>query len=275
MDLPGRRVVDVDAPHLDLPLTIGGRTRFDVRLAEDHEEVAGAGLLEELVTHREIGVHGRLEDGQPAKLAELACDVSVEREATHDEEVGEVDSLSRGLMHELSIDCAVFRANGDRGALLGPVLAVGADCVDVPSGPGLDAIEHQALRAHRVLDAGLSEVIEHNTLEALHVVVAICCAVPPVVCRCSREWERDVWGKALNRERSCDTNNLLVLVWLVVQGLLVGMASNGYVNLFAGHPLADVRIVRDGLQSNVGNGLVDESLAQVAARNGVNAIETA
>ena len=42
----------------------------DVRLAEDHEQVALAGVLE-VFGHVQIGVHARLEDGDASELGEF------------------------------------------------------------------------------------------------------------------------------------------------------------------------------------------------------------
>ena len=46
------------------------RQDVDVRLAEDDEEVALAGVLE-VVGHVQVGVHARLEHGDAAELVEL------------------------------------------------------------------------------------------------------------------------------------------------------------------------------------------------------------
>ena len=46
------------------------RDDLDVRLAEDHEQVALAGVLQ-VAGHVQVGVHARLEDGDAAELAEL------------------------------------------------------------------------------------------------------------------------------------------------------------------------------------------------------------
>ena len=42
----------------------------DVRLAEHHEQVAGAGVLQ-FAGHVQVGVHACLEDGHAAQLLEL------------------------------------------------------------------------------------------------------------------------------------------------------------------------------------------------------------
>ena len=90
----------------------------DVRLAEDHEQVAGAGLLEQLVAHRQVGVHPGREHGQLAVALGLLGDVRVEGEAADDQQV-EADALDRflgGFLHLLRADGAVLRADGDGNA---------------------------------------------------------------------------------------------------------------------------------------------------------------
>jgi hypothetical protein len=66
-DLAGRRVVDVDAADLNHEPAIVGALDGDVGLAEDHEQVARAGLLEQLVAHGEVGVHAHEQHRQPAE----------------------------------------------------------------------------------------------------------------------------------------------------------------------------------------------------------------
>ena len=86
-DLPGRRVVHVHAPDLDDDLPVLLLRDLHVRLAEDHEQVARAGLLEQLVAHRQVGVHPGGQHGQLAVALRLFGDVRVEGEAADDEQV--------------------------------------------------------------------------------------------------------------------------------------------------------------------------------------------
>ena len=69
-------------PHLDL-IRLGlwtcGLQDVDIRLPEDHEQVAFAGVLEVLL-HMQIRVHACLQDGQVAELAELGGVVLREEE---------------------------------------------------------------------------------------------------------------------------------------------------------------------------------------------------
>ena len=67
---PVLRVEDVDAVDLHAQLAVLLGEQVDVRLAEDDEEVALAGVLE-VVGHVQVGVHARLEHGDAAELVEL------------------------------------------------------------------------------------------------------------------------------------------------------------------------------------------------------------
>ena len=60
---------------------------FNIGLAEDHEQVADAGLLEELVAHGEVGVHAGRQDGELAVALGIFADARVEGEAAHDEDI--------------------------------------------------------------------------------------------------------------------------------------------------------------------------------------------
>jgi hypothetical protein len=85
--------VDLD---LELPHLAGRRADIDVGLAEDGEQVAAAGLLEQLVGHGEVGVHPSGQDGQLAethRLAGFLIGPGVEGEAAHDKDV-EVAALT-------------------------------------------------------------------------------------------------------------------------------------------------------------------------------------
>ena len=85
-DLAGRRVVDIDSLHFDDELAIGVAGDGDVGLAEDHEQVAGAGVLEG-VADQEVGVHPRRENRELAVALGFLGDVRVEGEAADDQDV--------------------------------------------------------------------------------------------------------------------------------------------------------------------------------------------
>ena len=167
-DLAGGGVVDVEAVQLHLQLAVGQGAQLQVGLAEDHEEVAGAGGLEELLVggvHGEVGVHARDEDGEVGPLPGLFVDVGAEGEGADDEH-GEALALARllgGLLDPLGVDGAVLGADGDGGAegLAGGV-GVLADGLDVGAGVGLDALEDEALVLEGVLHAGLAQVVEDD-----------------------------------------------------------------------------------------------------------------
>ena len=61
---------DIHAVDLDLDLPVFGIQDVDIRLAEDHEQVALAGVLQ-IVGHVQVGVHARLEHRDRAQLAEF------------------------------------------------------------------------------------------------------------------------------------------------------------------------------------------------------------
>ena len=115
-DVAGGRVVDVEAADLDLELAVPARADVDVGLAEDREQVAGAGLLEQLVAHREVGVHaGRQDREAPERCWPASSRQRVEGEAA-DRRAGrrELDGLLGGLADQLGADGAELGADGDR-----------------------------------------------------------------------------------------------------------------------------------------------------------------
>ena len=69
-DFAGLRLEDVDAVHLHAQLAVLLGQQVDVRLAEDDEQVALAGVLQ-VVGHVQVGVHARLEHRDAAELVEL------------------------------------------------------------------------------------------------------------------------------------------------------------------------------------------------------------
>ncbi len=84
----------------------------------------------------------------------------VEREAAHDEQVGELDGLLGGVADELRADGAELGADRDRDRLGRAVLAVLPDALDPGAGIGVEPAELEPLGALRVLDAGPAQVVE-------------------------------------------------------------------------------------------------------------------
>jgi hypothetical protein len=78
------------------------------RLAEDHEQVARAGLLEQLVAHGQGGVHLGGQDGEHPIAFDPFRDVRVEGEAAHHQQI-EADPLHRLLGRFLDLRWA-YRA---------------------------------------------------------------------------------------------------------------------------------------------------------------------
>ena len=66
----GIRMEYVHAVDFDLNLAVLRFNDVDVRLSEDHEEIALAGILQ-VVRHVQVGIHARLQHWNPAKLVEL------------------------------------------------------------------------------------------------------------------------------------------------------------------------------------------------------------
>ena len=97
--------------------SFAGRS-VDVRLAEDDEQVAFAGVLE-VVGHVQVGVHARLEHGDAAELVELrGVGVVVEGAGDQHVEVG-VAGLAGGGDQVGARDGAELGADEDGGAFLG------------------------------------------------------------------------------------------------------------------------------------------------------------
>ena len=113
-----------------------GVQNLDVRLAEDDEQIALAGVLQ-VVGHVQVGVHARLEHGDAAELVELGgVGVVVEGAGDQHVEAG-VARLARGGDQIGARDGAELRADEDAGAFLGAVVALdvaalGADAVARP-----------------------------------------------------------------------------------------------------------------------------------------------
>ncbi len=94
-DFAGLRFEDVDTEDFDPQPAVVDRLDANVGLAEDHEEIAGAGRLE-IATHMQVGVHPRFEHRHAAELVEFGG-VGVVVEGAGDQRVeARVASLARG-----------------------------------------------------------------------------------------------------------------------------------------------------------------------------------
>jgi len=69
-DFAGGGVEDIDAVDFDLDLAVCGVEDVDIRLAEDDEQIALAGVLE-VVGHVQVGVHPGFEDRDAAELVKF------------------------------------------------------------------------------------------------------------------------------------------------------------------------------------------------------------
>ena len=138
----------------------------DVRLAEDHEQVALAGVLQ-VVGHVQVGVHARLEHRDAAELAELGG-VRLVVEGAGDQHVEPgVARLAGGRDEVGPLDGAELGADEDGGALLGVALEVAALGADQLAGPGRERGEGDPVLLVRLLDAGGLQVLQDHLREGL------------------------------------------------------------------------------------------------------------
>ena len=173
--LPGIRVEDVD--------TVDSRTRMaifavlhdvDIGLAEDHEQIALAGVLE-VAGHVEVGVHARLEHRDAPELLELGR-MGVVAEGAGDQHVEPgVRGLARRGHQVGPRHGAELGADEDARAALDAVPAaldippLGADVI---ARPGYERGEANSVFPVGLLDPGASEVFEDDLGEILRLVVA-------------------------------------------------------------------------------------------------------
>ena len=68
-------------------------------------------------------------------------------------------------------------------------------------------------------------------------------------------------GYGLHGEGSCNPGLGIIHERLVVEGLLIGIFLDGCIDLLSGHAFFDLRIVGDGFQGDMGDGLVAEAAA--------------
>ena len=146
----------------------------DVRLAEDDEQVALAGVLQ-IVRHVQVGVHARLEHRDAAELVELrGVGVVVEGAGDQHVEAG-IARFAGGRDQIRARDCAELGADEDRRALLfacAALLRVAAFGADESPGHGVSDGESDLVFLVCLLDAGGLEVLQDHLDEVLLVLVA-------------------------------------------------------------------------------------------------------
>ena len=117
-DFAGLRFEDVHAFHLHAELAVLLGRMVDVRLAEDDEQVAFAGVLQ-VLGHVQVGIHAGLEHGDAAQLVELGgVRLVVEGAGDQHIEAG-IARLARGGDEVGALHGAELGADEDGGALLG------------------------------------------------------------------------------------------------------------------------------------------------------------
>ncbi len=243
---------------------------LDIRLAEDHEQVARAGLLEQLVAHRQVGVHLGRQHHQLAVALGLFAHAGVKGEAADCEhvEADALDCLLGGLLDERRAHGPMLRSNADGDALFRAVfLGEFPLGVNPRVAHDLKAVEFQALAFHRVLNARLAQVVENRIREAVagHDRRRETEPVRPLGQRLLLlDADRAMRRQAFHRERPAHTHALVVFVGLVVERFGLRVFGDGRVDLLPRHALCNVRVVSDGLERDVRHALVDEAAPDVA-----------
>ena len=126
------------------------------------------------------------------------------------------------------------------------------------------AIEPDVLALEGVMHSGLAEVVENRLLEGRRLSVGCrgdlrTCGRRPLVV------EDTVGRQALDGEPPGDPHLPAVFERLVNEQFGLGVTGDGSVNFVATHALPDIGILRDRLQRDVRNPLVDEPLLDVAS----------
>ena len=143
---------------------------FHVRLAEDHEQVACAGLLQQFVAHRQVGVHAGGHDGEFAVAFDFLRNVRVKGEAADDEQVKPhaLHGFFGRFFHQVRADRAVFRADAHGGAArLAVLVRVIAGGMQPGAGEWFEPVKFQPLLFARVLDAGFAEIVQNHRGEVV------------------------------------------------------------------------------------------------------------
>ena len=142
------------------------RQQVDVRLAEDDEEIALAGVLE-VLGHVQVGIHAGLEHRDAAELVELGgVRLVVEGAGDQHVEAG-IAGLAGGGDEVGALHGAELRADEDGGALLGLAFHVAAFGADQIARPGRERGEGDPVFLVRLLHAGGLEVLQDHLGEGL------------------------------------------------------------------------------------------------------------
>ncbi len=199
----------------------------DVRLAEDDEEVALAGVLE-IVGHVQVGVHAGLQHGDAAELAEFRG-VCLVVEGAGDQHIETASPASRAAATR-SARCTVPNS--------GPMKMAARFSVPPSStalrrrrvaGPGGERGESDPVFLVRLLHAGGLEVLQDHLVETHAVSLLHGERIDQLVVLIHAE--HAVGREALDGERARNADLLLVVVGLVVEVLEFGLGGDGGVDL--------------------------------------------
>ena len=202
----------------------------DVRLAEDDEEIALAGVLE-VLGHVEVGVHAGLEHGDAAQLAELRR-VRLVVEGAGDQHIEPgIAGLAGGSDEVGALHGAELRADEDGGAFLGVAFQVTAFGADQVAGPGGERGESDPVLLVRLLHAGGLEVLQDHLREGLLGSVfgaRFLQSVDQLIVLVYAQ--HAMRAQTLNGEWSGDADLLVVRVRLVVEIFELGLGGDGLVD---------------------------------------------
>ena len=217
--------------HLDTQLAVLFGDEVDVRLAEDDEEIAFAGVLE-VLGHVQVGVHAGLEHGDAAQLVELGG-VRLVVEGAGDEHIETgIARLAGGGDEVGALHGAELGADEDGGALLGVAFQVTAFAADQFAGPGGERGEGDLVLLVRLLHAGGLEVLQDHLRERLLGSVFSAWVLQRIdQLVVFVHTEHTVRTEALHGEWTGDADFLVVRVRLVVEIFKLGLGGDGGVDL--------------------------------------------
>ena len=116
------RMEHIHALDLDLNLPAVRVQDVDIRLAEDHEQVALAGILQ-IAGHVQVRVHASLQHRNAAQLVELRGVRIIVKSARHEHVEARIPGLARGRHQVRPRHGAELRTNEDRRPPFRPALA--------------------------------------------------------------------------------------------------------------------------------------------------------